>query len=595
MAYILRFFCILGVCVLFISCYDSNVDRLRLDLLEQQLEQLEAWRQELNDNLIALQKLIDAAREEKYIVSVTELPEGYVFLLSDQSVLQVFHGENGMDGVDGRFIMPMISVRDSLDGHMYWTMNGEVVKDANGDAIRADGVKGPAGDPGEAGGQGSCGIVPQLRVGEITGEWEISLDKGINWTSTGVKAVGEKGSPGSPGGMGSSGPPLFAENGIIVKDNDVSFTLWDGKSFQLPRCHLWELTFSCSPTVRMPVGVKKIIPFTIKGSGGIPRVNAVGEQGWQAEIRMDVVRRDSGVIIITSPETAGRSSALVFLSDGAGEYRTYRLDLKALPTAQMIYVPGGDLGIIGAHGEGWTLTEYWMGESEVTVRQYCDFLNDLVPIPGPEYFQAMSRDTAWISPYANIEYKAGKWISKKGVILEKDGYRLGDLGDYPMIEVSWYGALAYCRWAGGCLPTEAQWEYAARGGDQNPSAATEAHSGSNDFNEVGWSDRNNNVPGAWCITNSVATNLPVLLPVKMKKCNFLGLYDMSGNAREWCQDWEGEYPSNGLSVHCDPQGAFRGSYRINRGWLHYPVSQRLASDPGRLDPSLGFRLAYTLK
>ena len=130
------------------------------------------------------------------------------------------------------------------------------------------------------------------------------------------------------------------------------------------------------------------------------------------------------------------------------------------------------------------------------------------------------------------------------------------------------------------LPTEAQWEFAARGGNKSQHYT---YSGSNNIDDVAWYDGNN---------SSFETK-----PVGQKKPNELGLYDMSGNVYEWCSDWYGSYSS---SAQTDPVGPSSGSRRVLRGGSYIDsawdgrVSDRLNSQPDDRYDSSGFRLALAL-
>ena len=134
------------------------------------------------------------------------------------------------------------------------------------------------------------------------------------------------------------------------------------------------------------------------------------------------------------------------------------------------------------------------------------------------------------------------------------------------------------------LPTEAEWEYAARGG--NKSLGFE-YAGSNEIMDVAWWDSNSSLEfGDFIETvpHTVATKQP----------NELGLYDMTGNVWEWCQDWFGDY-SSGAQVN--PTGPASGLRRVYRGggFCDWPpvcsVSFRLSDTPSRRSFKLGLRLA----
>jgi formylglycine-generating enzyme required for sulfatase activity len=134
------------------------------------------------------------------------------------------------------------------------------------------------------------------------------------------------------------------------------------------------------------------------------------------------------------------------------------------------------------------------------------------------------------------------------------------------------------------LPTEAQWEYAAKGGNGSPGNYT--YAGSNTIDDVAWYW--NNIPSQTSGNSGYGTQ-----PVGTKQPNGLGLYDMSGNVWEWCWDWYGSYSSG---AQTDPTGAASGSLRVLRGGSWH-ISASIARSVGRGSDypiygvySLGFRL-----
>ena len=137
------------------------------------------------------------------------------------------------------------------------------------------------------------------------------------------------------------------------------------------------------------------------------------------------------------------------------------------------------------------------------------------------------------------------------------------------------------------LPTEAEWEYAARAEDNTVDALT--YSGTSDVNELG--------DYAWYSSNSNSTTHEV----GTKKANAFGLYDMSGNVSEWCWNWRTSGYDTTTESGSDPVGALSGDYRVLRGcsWCcdsdGCAVSFRNCSNPGSCYNDVGFRLVRSVR
>ena len=191
------------------------------------------------------------------------------------------------------------------------------------------------------------------------------------------------------------------------------------------------------------------------------------------------------------------------------------------------------------------------------------------------------------------EVTQAQWRAVMGTTVEEQRYKantsgpLRGVGDNnPIYYINWHEAIAFCQKLNDegrapkgwkfTLPTEAQWEYAARGGNKSRGYT---YSGSNDVDDVAWYDENSGSE-----THAV----------RQKRANELGFYDMSGNVDEWCLDRYGSYSSNAVT---DPQGPQSGALHVLRGgsWCfgaqYCRSARRYGCIPDYRGYCHGFRLA----
>ena len=281
-----------------------------------------------------------------------------------------------------------------------------------------------------------------------------------------------------------------------------------------------------------------------------------------------------------SKETTYHVRAYATNSKGTSYGNTLLLTPKTHIDLEMISVQGGTFQM-GSNNGGVdempihevSVSSFQISKFEITTGQYITFLNDISCSSNgshndDEYGSVEYIDMA--SSSCPIGYNDGQFYFKSSDIAASE--------DCPVFEVTWYGANAYCKWAGGRLPSEAEWEFAARGGTYSNDYF---YSGSNSLGAV-----------AWHLGNSGK----ITHPVGQKSGNELEIHDMSGNVREWCADWyDSSYYEN--SPTSNPTGPTSGSKRIIRGgdWngndFVNRVAERNSYNPNNSYNYLGFRIA----
>ena len=212
----------------------------------------------------SLQKLVNVSVEGKSITNVTDIGEGYRIEFSDTTFIVIRHGKKGENKI------PTISLRDSSNGNFYWTVDGYLLKNREGEPVQANGQQGESGKDG---------ATPQLRINKQTLIWEVSLDEGKQWESLGIKANGPQ---------GEQGETLFAKDGIKLHEQYVEFKLADGTTlFRLPRISESSLYFPEGTSFIGLPGKNMEIPFVFTNTDSIgATVYATGNGGWTASIKI---------------------------------------------------------------------------------------------------------------------------------------------------------------------------------------------------------------------------------------------------------------------------------------------------------------------
>ncbi|MEM7008815.1 MAG: formylglycine-generating enzyme family protein [Thermodesulfobacteriota bacterium] len=353
-----------------------------------------------------------------------------------------------------------------------------------------------------------------------------------------------------------------------------------------------------------------------------------------------MVRGDKHILITRSLTILVGLILSVFISYACSDNQAKKADLDYV---DMVLIPQADFMMGGSDdlaredelpSHRVLLDPFWMDKIEVTNKQFAIFVKDTgyittaeqkpkweelkkqlpegapkpddsVLVPGSLVFTPPNKDVeltsfhqwwTWV-PGANWRKPVGRGSSIKWLV------------DHPVIHVSWYDANEYCKWAGKRLPTEAEWEWAARGGlDDKPYSWGDEHINNGKPKANTWD-------GNFPYTNIGDDGFKVTAPVKSFPPNNYGLYDMAGNVWEWTSDWyrndyyemskkeEGVKNPKGPKDSFDPDEPYAqkkvqrgGSFLCNESYCSgYRVSFRQKSSPDTGLSHSGFRCVKDIK
>jgi len=281
----------------------------------------------------------------------------------------------------------------------------------------------------------------------------------------------------------------------------------------------------------------------------------------------------------------------------------------------MVQLDGGAFLIGNEDREAWledgegpvrevTVAPFWIDATAVTIGQFAAFIDATGYQTDADKFgwsyvhqslvpDKIKRKLAGSQRVQNLQW----WIGVPGASWRKPegpGSQIKKRQHHPVTHISWQDALAYCRWAGKRLPTEAEWEFAARGGlvQQRYAWGNELHPGGK--------HRCNIWQGKFPEIDTAEDGYAGTAPAKSFPANGYGLYNVAGNVWEWCADWFSPtwHAEARPETRDNPRGPDGGTAKVMKGGSYlchdsycnrYRVGARTANTPDTSTGNLGFR------
>ena len=237
----------------FAACTGDLEDRVTS--LENRLDKLEAM---VNDNVTSIKAILEANAKAVTINSVTTTDNGYVINFSNGTTATITNGQDGAPGKDGKdAVAPQIGVQE-IDGILYWTVNGELLK-FNGENIRVTGNDGQDGTPGQ---DGKDGLTPQFKVED--GKWYVKFD-GTEWSEVG-SAVTE------------------VKSVVTVETTDEAYIFHiDETTVEIPKTNAFSIKLDQADAIELKAGERIMLTYSIVGEDETTHV-AVESTNFKAEL-----------------------------------------------------------------------------------------------------------------------------------------------------------------------------------------------------------------------------------------------------------------------------------------------------------------------
>ena len=262
------------------SCsYDDTDLQNRVGELEEKVTTLEQTVTQMNTNLKALQDIVNVLNSGDYITEVSEIKAGddvigYTISFGKHDPVTIYNGEDGKNGST-----PAISVVVGADGKYYWTVNGEILKDATGNDVSA------------------AGVSPLLRINN--GVWQYSVDKGASWTDVTVE--------------GWAGVVFKA---VTEGQDSVTIELADGTKFEVPKVSEFALIFSKN-SYYVANGAEFSLAYTITGADD--QTNLIVFPSGDVKATIVKESASAGVIKVVKGAETQSVQIMVAASNGKGQ------------------------------------------------------------------------------------------------------------------------------------------------------------------------------------------------------------------------------------------------------------------------------------